>query len=111
MKKKIYIAGKVTGLYPEDIKLKFEKAQHHLESLGYEVVNPINVVNNTNAEWTCAMRTCIKALIDCDALVLLSDWFTSNGAKIEKQLAEDLNMIVVNNDSVGLLLLKIKLMP
>ena len=47
--KKIYIAGKVSGEPIADCTLKFGTAQKEIETLGFEAVNPIAVVN----DWHC----------------------------------------------------------
>jgi hypothetical protein len=102
MKKTIYIAGKVTGLQPELTALKFKTAQHQLESTGFDVVNPIELINNPNEDWEVAMNKCIEALKLCDAIVLLPCWQDSKGACIEQKLAEDLEIPIFNYSKYGL---------
>lgn len=95
-KMKIYIAGKVTGEDPKACAAKFAAAERRLIEQGYEVVNPIEVVGDFNADWKTAMRKCIKALMDCDAIYMLPDWYVSKGAKIEYWLAIDLSLEFVS---------------
>lgn len=96
MSKKIYIAGKVTGLPIAEVTMKFGTAQKELENKGYEVVNPLAVVaeqgDGFRTDWQTAMRLCIKELMDCDGIYLLPCWEHSTGAQIEKRLAEQLKM-------------------
>lgn len=92
--KKIYIAGKVTGTSIEERNEKFNNAQDFLESLGCDVVNPIQIVD-PNATWREAMNICISKLIECEALYLLPCWEDSRGAKIELKLARDLGITVI----------------
>jgi hypothetical protein len=92
MKRKIYIAGKVTGLPQDEVIEKFAIVQKEIEALGFEVINPLKVVGDWNTPWTYAMRKCIKALVDCDAVYLLPCHIHSTGAKIEFKLAFDLNI-------------------
>ena len=87
MKKKVYIAGKVTGEPKHACALKFAMAEKALVKKGFEVVNPLNVVGDPSTPWHLAMRKCIAALMTCDAIHLLPDWQESNGASIEKDLA------------------------
>lgn len=103
--KKIYIAGKVSGESVAACTMKFGTAQKELESLGFEVVNPLQLVNNWKSTWHDAMKKCIIALIDCDAVVLLPDWEQSIGAKIECQLANGLGITTVNYSKYGLTVL------
>lgn len=102
MAKKIYIAGKVTGLPIHEVTMKFGSAQKELESKGFVAINPLEVVNDWQCDWQTAMKKCIKALIECDAIVLLPDWEESKGAKIERQLAENLQIEIFNYSKFGI---------
>lgn len=104
--KKIYIAGKITGLPQNEVIEKFETAKAKIESLGFHAINPVQVVNDWETTWENAMKKCLKALIDCDAVVILPCWSESKGATIERQLAEDLGMVICNNTDFGLKVLK-----
>ena len=97
MKKKIYIAGKVTGEDQQQCIQKFEKAKDLLEVMGFEAVNPLEVVGDWNASWQDAMKKCLKALIDCDGIMMLDDWHFRKGAKIELELAFKLELTVLSN--------------
>jgi hypothetical protein len=105
-KKKVYIAGKVTGEPPHTTALKFAMAKKEIEAMGFEAINPIEVVGDFKAPWQYAMKKCIKAMLDCDGVVILPCWILSPGAKIERQLAEDLDIVICNSDSFGLKVLK-----
>lgn len=102
MKKKVYIAGKVTGLNPDIVSSKFQNAEIQVELLGFEAVNPIKVVNNITEPWESAMKICVKAMLECDAVVILPCWSLSTGARIERQLAAALGIPIFNYDSFGL---------
>lgn len=92
--KKIYIAGKVSGLSIESVLKKFATAQAEIEDLNFIAVNPIAVVNNWQCDWETAMRLCIKALMDCDAVVVLDDYKASEGARLELELCKRLGIII-----------------
>ncbi len=97
MKKiKVYIAGKVTGEPVAECTMKFGVAQKEIEALGYEAVNPLEVVGSFNVTWEEAMRKCIKALMDCDAILLLPDASQSKGANVEMNLVYSLQMPFYN---------------
>ena len=105
-KKKIYIAGKVTGEPVHSTALKFAMAKKEVESLGFEAINPIELVGDFRTPWDTAMRICIKALMDCDAVVLLPDWANSKGAMFEHEIAERLEMPIFNASKGGLAVMK-----
>lgn len=92
IKKKIYIAGKVTGENKLDCMMKFGDAATQLEFLGFEPVNPLEVVGDWKVTWREAMNRCIKALVDCDGIYFLEDHRQSVGATIEKRLSYDLEI-------------------
>lgn len=91
---KIYISGKITGIENEAAEL-FAKAEKELQEKGFEVVNPMTLNHNHDKSWLNYMKTDIKALMDCNGIYMLSNWETSRGAKIERQLAIDLGMKVI----------------
>ena len=90
--KKIYIAGKVTGEPIAECTMNFGTAQIAIEKLGHQAVNPLEVINDWACPWDLAMRRCIAALMECDAILALDNCKQSEGATIELQLAHKLRM-------------------
>lgn len=109
MPKRIYIAGKVTGLPIHEVTMKFGAAQKQIEALGFIALNPLELVDDFKATWQYAMKICICHLTTANAVLLLDNWEQSKGAKIEKQLADDLEIPVFNNTAGNLKLLKYQL--
>jgi nucleoside 2-deoxyribosyltransferase len=97
MKKKIYIAGKISGLPQQEVIEKFAGLQSNLEHCGFEVLNPLEIVGTWNVTWEAAMKKCIKALVDCDAVYLMDCHTQSTGAMIELELAKSLKIPCANN--------------
>lgn len=89
---KTYIIGAVTGLDTEEVRNKFAAAEERLKNMGMVPVNPINFVPE-NLAWEPAMKMCIKALVECDAVFLLSDWQQSKGGVLEVSIARNLGLI------------------
>ena len=92
--KKIYLAGKVSGLSRQEAFDKFEKTEKRLIDSGYKVVNPMRITSSDDT-WEAAMKTCIKALVDCEEIHLLPCWKESRGATIERALAISLQIPIV----------------
>lgn len=92
MRKTIYIAGKVTGLPAELTALKFKEAQDELESKGFDVINPIELINNPQEDWDVAMKKCLEVLYYCDAIYMLPCYAESKGAMMEHRETTKLGM-------------------
>jgi len=95
--KKVYIAGKVTGLEPREVYLKFKKSELAVAASGFSAINPIEVVDDENATWQGAMRLCIAALMRCDAILMLPCFINSKGAAMERELAISVEIKVFYN--------------
>lgn len=99
MIKKVYIAGKVTGLPYDEAYTHFEKVEIRLRRLGFDVVNPTRIVLKST-EWVNAMRICIKELMSCDAIYMLKGYEDSRGARTELIVASLIGLPVdleINN--------------
>lgn len=82
----IYIAGKVSGLHYTDVEAKFAQRAEALRALGYGVVNPCEIVDES-CTWEEAMKICMAHLPFCDYIDLLPDWQESKGATFERECA------------------------
>lgn len=90
----IYISGQITGLPYNETYEKFEKAEELIRAIGLEPVNPMKNGLDPNESWANHMVADIKMLIHCDAILMLSDWVHSRGARIEKKIAEEAGMMI-----------------
>lgn len=88
--KKIYIAGKVSGLDWKDVLTKFQTAKEKAK-LQFKtaecVITPIDLCDSSES-WDASMAKCLSALLNCDTVIFMSDWIDSKGAKIEKIVSE-----------------------
>lgn len=89
---RVYITGPVTGL-PNDNREAFELASRAVRKSGHEAIVPHEVVPS-GTEWLPAMRLCIRAMMDAEALLALIDWEESRGASAEVCLAAALGIPV-----------------
>jgi len=98
MTKKIYIAGKVSGLPRAETTMKFGSYEKKLMEQGHTPVVPLNFCLHKEA-WHTAMRKCLKAMLECDEVHLLHDWNDSPGAQMEREIALKLKIPVKLADS------------
>jgi hypothetical protein len=100
-KKKCYISGKITGLPNEVATQNFREASLHARFLGYEPVNPMNIVSDTEEpksekdKWSWYMKADLKEMMDCDAILMQDNWRDSKGAIVEHNLAKELGFIIM----------------
>ena len=81
--KKIYIAGKITGL--PNYKVYFDLAEKELKKQGHIVVNPS--VLPVGLVYDDYMNICTAMLKACNTIYMLKNWKDSTGATIEHQIA------------------------
>ena len=84
---RIYVSGKISGLPYEDVKTRFDDCQELLESIGFEVINPITMGLRQEATWEQHMVKDIELLLSCDAIYMMDNWVDSTGASIEYDIA------------------------
>lgn len=95
MKRKIYLAGPMTGL-PDFNYPAFNAAAEKLRAQGHEVLNPADNPVPPCGTWQGYMRMALTQLVQCECIVLLPGWAESKGALIERKLAQVLFMEVVH---------------
>lgn len=97
---KIYISGKITGKDPQSVAMAFNWTENQLLKQGYEVVNPLKLPHEHDKSWINYMREDIPHMINCDAIVMIDDWKTSNGAQLELDVAQRLGLKVFYQEKV-----------
>ena len=97
---RLYLSGKITGLEESDSRKNFtdagiEFARHHQMSF-YRIsksnylhlINPFSISDKLPVKWYWIIMACdILALLTCDSILMLNNWKTSRGAKIELAIA------------------------
>lgn len=83
---KVYISGKISGLPWGQVVIKFLRAEIMIRDIGHEPINPLRL-NPKDVTWEDAMKVDLKALDECDAILMLTDWSHSKGAIIELDYA------------------------
>lgn len=84
---KIYISGKISGLPYGEVERKFADAEELLESIGFEVVNPLRNGLPEKEEWIKHLCKDIELLHGCGAIFMLDNWRDSRGARHEYNFA------------------------
>lgn len=92
--RQLYLAGPMSNLpacnYPV-----FMHAADLLRQRGHFVMNPAENEALPGTTWEEYMRMAIAQLIQCEAVAVLPNWETSNGATLEVTIAHRLHMPVL----------------
>lgn len=88
-KKKIYIAGPMTGL-PEFNKPAFFKQESHLKCENWIALNPAILPDGLQHHEY--MEICLPMVRVADAVYMLKGWENSKGAVMEHEYAKDLGL-------------------
>lgn len=90
---RVYLSGGMSGQpnfnYPE-----FNRVAAQLRELNYIVCNPAENSPPPCGTWHGWMRLAIAQLVTCDEIHMLRGWSDSRGAKIERDLAEKLGLVI-----------------
>lgn len=95
--KKIYIAGKISGL--NNYREVFKVAEDKLTSEGNAVMNP--AVLNEGFPYKAYMPICLTMLEACEAVYMLSNWTDSKGAKVEHEYAKIQGKQIIYETPIG----------
>ena len=90
----LYLSGPMTG-FDEFNHPYFSACASELRSRGYEILNPSENTAPECGTWSGWMRKALRQLLDADAIVLLSGWQISRGARVEFNLACELSLHVL----------------
>ncbi len=92
-KGKIYISGKVPGVAERDLFKKFNDAELMLSARGFEVINPLKLINKygETLRWQEAFQKCLDALSECTHIYMLPCAADCEVAKIELDKAMKAN--------------------
>jgi hypothetical protein len=93
---KIYISGQISGLEYADAFERFEQAENKFKDDNWdEIVNPMKLNHEHDKSWENYMLVDIKALFESDAIYMLNNWGNSKGARIERSIAIEMDIIII----------------
>lgn len=79
----------------EAVREKFARAEQQVAAFGHTPVNPLNNGQPSEASWARQMTASIGMLFECDAIYLLHDWKESRGARIERNIADEMGFEII----------------
>lgn len=93
MPKTLYVSGRITGT--QDYPQRFAVGCEEVRAMGYVAVSPLVNGSDPALSWHEYMKRDIRTLLACDGVYLLRGWQDSRGARLEKLIADGLDMLVV----------------
>lgn len=90
-----YIAGPMTNRRKFNYPMFTSAAENVRAEFGARVISPHELDHGDGGmlgtiPWEEYIRTDIEALLQCDAIVLLPEWYESRGARLECRIAAEL---------------------
>ncbi len=98
---KVYISGKIGNTPMEVVERKFQAAADQVRAFGYEPINPLENGLDAEVSYEDHMAADIAMLFKCDGIYLLRDWSESRGARIERNIAEEMGMVIMMQPEYG----------
>lgn len=104
---KVYLAGPMTGI-PEYNYPEFARVAAAIRARGWEVLSPHEEFGGDKTRTRAAyMREDIRMLLECEGVVLLSDWIDSPGARLEVANAQEFGLHFFDENLIPLLPLRV----
>jgi hypothetical protein len=93
--RRIYISGPMSGIPRLNFPL-FNRVAVRLRNLRWEVVNPVEINGDPDADWLHCIAADLRAMEGCTAICMLPGWEKSFGAQIEHLAAQKLGLNIYN---------------
>ena len=90
---RVYLAGPMTGL-PDFNYPAFNAAAAELRAMGFDVANPAENPTPAEPTWPNYLRVALTQMLTCKGVVVLPNWYSSKGARLEVGVARTLEMPV-----------------
>ena len=91
----VYVAGRMRGLPAYNVP-SFLAARESLRAQGYEVVLPHDILAPTETDVAGLLAEDIRLILDVDAVVVLPQWYKSEGASFEVYVAHFLGKPILD---------------
>lgn len=97
---KIYLSGPVSSIGLDEARRRFGKAEADLQKQGYRTCNPLRMRFPVWLALHCGYFGYVACLLlqllwmwwTCQCIYLLTDWHTSDGARLERSFARCLGL-------------------
>ena len=94
---KVYISGPVSSIGLDEARRRFGKAEADLQKQGYRTCNPLKMrlcvwLAQHGHYRLCLLLQLLWMWWTCSCIFLMTDWHTSDGARLERSFARCLGL-------------------
>lgn len=100
--KRIYLSGPISGHDLKERQQAFAETQQRLESVGWEVVNPMRNGLPADSPTHQHMKRDFELLLTCDTIYMMRRWLHSAGCKLEFDVATAIGLPVIFEEGGGI---------
>lgn len=95
---KVYISLPISGRPIEQARRQAALMVAKLLSQGHTPVNPFDIYPGRNPTYADYICSDLRALADCDAIMLCEGWRESRGCRIEEHFARQMDKIIMEEE-------------
>lgn len=88
MKKKMYLSLPISGRNLKDVRDYAKRLKQVWQERGYDIITPFEVSTALDMPYSYYMGRDVEAILNCDGIIMCSDWFGSRGCRLEYSVAE-----------------------
>lgn len=92
---KIYISLPISGHPEAEVREHADRIKAALSRAGHRPVSPFDIYAGRNPQYADYLCADLRALADCDAIMLCDGWQFSRGCRIERTFAEEFGKAVM----------------
>lgn len=92
---KIYISLPISGHPEAEVREHADRIKAALSRAGHRPVSPFDIYAGRNPQYADYLCADLRALADCDAIILCDGWQFSRGCRIERTFAEEFGKAVM----------------
>lgn len=93
--KKVYVSLPISNVPQYRIDEMLFRAQKHIGASGHKMISPYDASPDANASYSTHMGNDIKALLECDMVLMMPGWQLSKGCQLEHSAAKIYDKLII----------------
>lgn len=92
---KIYISLPITGHDPKKVREQADRTKAALSRAGHTPLSPFEIYAGKSPTYADFLCYDLRALADCDAILMCKGWRLSRGCRIERYFAKEFQKQII----------------